>query len=88
MFMLGSAAGINKTDAAIEDFLGDKFYLDCVNAAFGVAIKDSDLPVDGSDMIAKRVESVLGPALRTRETRQTACDERATVSFRSLGEGA
>ena len=59
VFMLGSAAGISKTDVAIEDLLGDEFYLDCVNAAFGVAIKDSDLPVDGSDMITKRVESVL-----------------------------
>ncbi len=59
VFMLGSAAGISKTDAAIEDLLGDEFYLDCVNVAFRVVIKDSDLPVDGSDMITKRVESVL-----------------------------
>lgn len=59
VFMLGSAAGISKTDVAIEDLLGDKFYLDCVNAAFRVSIDSSDLPVDGSDMITKRVESVL-----------------------------
>ena len=57
--MLGSAAGISKTDVAIEDLLGDEFYLDCVNVAFSVVIKHSDLPVDGSDMITKRVESVL-----------------------------
>ena len=59
VFMLGSAAGIGKTDVAIEDLLGDEFYLDCVNSAFRVAIDRSDLPVDGSDMITKRVESVL-----------------------------
>ena len=59
VFMLGSAAGIRKTDVAIEDILGDEFYLDCVNAAYRTAIKDSDLPADGSDMITKRVESVL-----------------------------
>ena len=34
-------------------------YLECVNAAFRVSIESSDLPVDGSDMITKRVESVL-----------------------------
>ena len=59
VFMLGRAAGIGKTDVAIEDLLGDEFYLKCINAAFRVVIEDSDLPVDGSDMIAKRVESVL-----------------------------
>ncbi|WP_210161406.1 AAA family ATPase [Bradyrhizobium sp. STM 3843] len=59
VIMLGKAAGIRKTDAAIEDLFDDEFYLDCVNAAFGVAIKMQDLPVDGSDMISKRVESIL-----------------------------
>lgn len=59
VLMLGSAAGINKTDAAIEDLFDDQFYIDCVNAAFGISIKESDLPVDGSDMITKRVEAVL-----------------------------
>jgi hypothetical protein len=57
--MLGNAAGIKKTDTAIEDLFGDQFYVDCVNAAFGIAIKLEDLPVDGSDMITKRVETVL-----------------------------
>ena len=38
-------------------FTGD--YIECVNAAFGIAIKEADLPVDGSDMITKRVETVL-----------------------------
>ncbi|MCK9502367.1 MAG: AAA family ATPase [Desulfobulbaceae bacterium] len=59
VLMLGNAAGIKKTDAAIEDLFDDQFYVDCVNAAFGIAIKEVDLPVDGSDMITKRVERVL-----------------------------
>lgn len=57
--MLGAATGSKNTDFAIEDLFGDKFYLDCVNAAFGLAIKMEDLPEDGSDMITKRVEKVL-----------------------------
>jgi energy-coupling factor transporter ATP-binding protein EcfA2 len=59
VLMLGKAAGIKKTDAAIEDLFDDQFYIDCVNAAFGIAIKPDDLPIDGSDMITKRVEAVL-----------------------------
>lgn len=59
VLMLGKAAGIKKTDAAIEDIFIDEFYLECVNAAFGVAISIADLPQDGSDMITKRVEHVL-----------------------------
>ena len=59
VLMLGNAAGINKTDAAIEDLFDDQFYINCVNATFGIAIKLGDLPVDGSDMITKRVETVL-----------------------------
>lgn len=59
VLMLGKAAGIKKTDAAIEDLFDDQFYIDCVNAAFGLSIKPEDLPVDGSDMITKRVETIL-----------------------------
>ncbi len=59
VLMLGKAAGIKKTDAAIEDLFDDQFYIECVNTAFGIAIKPEDLPVDGSDMITKRVEAVL-----------------------------
>ncbi len=59
VLMLGKAAGIKKTAAAIEDLFDDQFYIECVNAAFGIAIEDADLPVDGSDMITKRVEAVL-----------------------------
>jgi hypothetical protein len=59
VLMLGDAADIKKTDAAIEDLFDDQFYIDCTNAAFGIAIKEEDLPVDGSAMITKRVEAVL-----------------------------
>jgi energy-coupling factor transporter ATP-binding protein EcfA2 len=59
VFMLGNAAQIKKTDAAIEDIFDDQFYIECVNAAFSIAIKPEDLPVDGSDMITKRVGAVL-----------------------------
>ncbi|MEN8131599.1 MAG: AAA family ATPase, partial [Pseudomonadota bacterium] len=59
VLMLGNAAGINKTDAAIEDLFDNQFYLDCVNAAFSISIREADLPVDGSDMIVRRVESIL-----------------------------
>jgi hypothetical protein len=59
VLMLGNAAGIKKTDAAVEDLFEDQFYIECVNAAFGVSINESDLPVDGSDMITKRIETVL-----------------------------
>jgi hypothetical protein len=59
VLLLGKAAGLKKTDAAIEDLFDDDFYVDCVNAAFRIAIKMDDLPADGSDMITKRVEKVL-----------------------------
>ena len=59
VLMLGKVADIKKTDAAIEDLFDDQFYVDCVNAAFGIAIDPEDLPVDGSDMITKRVEAIL-----------------------------
>ncbi len=57
--MLGDASGIKKTDVAIEDLFPDDFYRGCVNTAYGLAIQDTDLPVDGSTMIATRVEKVL-----------------------------
>jgi predicted ATP-dependent endonuclease of OLD family len=59
VLMLGKAAGITKTDSAVEDLFPDDFYLECVNAAYGISIKLADLPVDGSTMITKRVEHVL-----------------------------
>jgi hypothetical protein len=59
ILVLGDAAGLTKTDAAIEDVFPDEFYLGCVNDTFGIAIKLTDLPVDGSEMITKRVEQVL-----------------------------
>jgi energy-coupling factor transporter ATP-binding protein EcfA2 len=57
--MLGKAANSRKTDFAIEDLFPEKFYLSCVNEAFGLGIKLEDLPEDGSDMVTKRVEHVL-----------------------------
>jgi energy-coupling factor transporter ATP-binding protein EcfA2 len=59
VLMLGDAAGLTKTDAAIEDLFPDDFYIECVNEAYGVAIKDADLPLDGNTQIANRVEAVL-----------------------------
>lgn len=57
--MLGKAAGTKQTDFAIEDLFPPKFFIDCVNETYGIAIKPEDLPEDGSDMISKRVEHVL-----------------------------
>jgi predicted ATP-dependent endonuclease of OLD family len=73
VLMLGKAAGIKKTDAAIEDISPDEFYLECVNAAFGVAIKIDNLPQDGSDMITKRVEHVLKTLTATKASIKTGC---------------
>ena len=57
--MLKAAAGIQKAEAGIEDLFPDQFYLDCVNKSYRLGIQLSDLPTDGSDMIASRVERVL-----------------------------
>lgn len=57
--MLGKATGTQQTDFAIEDIFPPKFFVDCVNAAYGFSIKLEDLSEDGSDMIAKRVEKLL-----------------------------
>ena len=59
VLMLGDAADISKNEAAIEDLFPDDYYVCLVNAAYGLSIEMSDLPIDGSDMITKRVESVL-----------------------------
>ena len=59
VLMLGNAASLRKTDAAIEDLFPDDFYRECVNEAFGLAIKPEDLPKDGSDMITTRIERIL-----------------------------
>lgn len=57
--MLGKAAGTRQNDFAIEDLFPPKFFIDCVNETYGIAIKPDDLPEDGSDMISKKVEHVL-----------------------------
>ncbi len=59
VLQIGKSAGISKTDAAIEDLFPDDFYVECVNTAYGLAIKKENLSSDGSDMITKRIESFL-----------------------------
>jgi hypothetical protein len=59
VLMLKDAAGIKKTDVAVEDIFPDDFFRECVNRAYGIAIRNEDLPVDGSTLISKRVEMVL-----------------------------
>ena len=59
VLMLGEAAGVKKTDVAIEDLFPDEWFLDCVNRAYGLALKLEDLPEDGSTLISKRVEIAL-----------------------------
>ena len=59
VFMLGETAGVKKTDVAIEDLFPDGWFLECVNRAYGLALKLEDLPEDGSTLIAKRVEIAL-----------------------------
>jgi hypothetical protein len=66
VLMLGEAAGVKKTDVAIEDLFPDEWFLDCVNRSYGLALKLEDLPEDGSTLIAKRVEI----ALRKRQGRE------------------
>lgn len=59
VFQIGAAAKIKKTDAAIEELFTDEYYLEMVNAAYGVKIDMAELPNDGSDMITKRLEPVM-----------------------------
>jgi hypothetical protein len=59
VLMLKEASGVKKTDVAIEDLFPDDFFRECVNRAYGLAIRPEDLPVDGSTLISKRVEEVL-----------------------------
>jgi predicted ATP-dependent endonuclease of OLD family len=66
VLMLGEAAGVKNTDVAIEDLFPEEWFLECVNRAYGLALKLEDLPKDGSTLIAKRVES----ALKKRQGRE------------------
>ena len=59
VLQIGAAAKVPKTDAAIEELFTDEYYLDMVNAAYGVKIDMAELPQDGSDMITKRLEPVM-----------------------------
>ncbi|WP_218640489.1 AAA family ATPase [Rhodovulum sulfidophilum] len=66
VLMLGEAAGVKKTDVAVEDLFPDEWFLGCVNRAYGLALRLEDLPKDGSTLIAKRVEI----ALKQRQGRE------------------
>lgn len=59
VLMLGAAAGVEKTDVAIEDLFPEDWFLGCVNNAYGLALKLEDLPEDGSTLITKRVKIAL-----------------------------
>lgn len=59
VLMLGDAAGVKKTDVAIEDLFPDEWFLACVNRTYGLALRLEDLPQDGSTLISKRVELAL-----------------------------
>ena len=59
VLMLKEAAGIKKTDAAIEDLFPDTWFLDCVNRTYGVSLTEENLPKDGTTLISKRVEVAL-----------------------------
>jgi energy-coupling factor transporter ATP-binding protein EcfA2 len=59
VIMLKQAAHIGKGEVGIEDLFPDEFYLALVNAAYRIQIQMTDLPADGSAMIAKRIEQVL-----------------------------
>ena len=37
----------------------DDFFRECVNRAYGITIRDEDLPTVGSTLISKRVEQIL-----------------------------
>ena len=59
VLMLGDAAGVKKTDVAIEDLFPDEWFLGCVNRTYGLALTLDDLPQDDSTLISKRVEIAL-----------------------------
>jgi hypothetical protein len=43
--MLGPAAQITQNESSIEDIFPRDFYLDCVDTAYGIAIREAGLPV-------------------------------------------
>ncbi len=57
VLMLAAAAGIKDTPAAIEELFPEKFFLDCVNRAYGLAMTATDLPSEGT--IKSRVKYAL-----------------------------
>jgi energy-coupling factor transporter ATP-binding protein EcfA2 len=59
VLMLKQASSVSKQEVGIEDVFPDQFYIDCVNSSYRLGIKAADLPTDGSDMIASRIERIL-----------------------------
>jgi hypothetical protein len=57
--MLKDATGLSKTEAGIEDIFPDDFYRELVNEAYGLSIKDDELPDDGLSMISTRLDKYL-----------------------------
>ena len=67
ILMLGDIPGFSESSAAIEDLFPVGFYLDCANEAYGTNLTESDLPTDGSQLIANRVERALISRGRTNK---------------------
>lgn len=59
VLMLGKATGSSNNEFAIEDLFPEQFYLDCVNEAYSANLEVSELSVEGSDQIVKRVDVAL-----------------------------
>jgi hypothetical protein len=59
VFMLGKATGLGDRDIEIEDIFPISFYLDCVNVAYRASLVEADLPQDGDQRIASRVDGAL-----------------------------
>ena len=73
---LGKLQASKKTDAAIEEIFDNHFYIACVNAAFGIAIKEEDLPVTGFGYDHQAGQVAAGTALWSQGTRQARSDGR------------
>ncbi|HWK53768.1 MAG TPA: hypothetical protein VNR18_05315, partial [Hyphomicrobiales bacterium] len=58
LLSLGEAAGLPQRDTTLEDLFDTSFYIDCVNTAFGIAIKEADLPSETTSL-CQRVAQVL-----------------------------
>lgn len=59
VLMLNETSGLDSEQVEIEDLLSEDFFRECVNDAYGIAIKAEDIASDTSLSVTKRVESVL-----------------------------